>query len=70
MITGFLTLAGTLVAILFWVMKRRAAKADDPHMQNLKRYDQINRDIAKENSLAATAHATDDLDQLERLRNR
>lgn len=67
MITGILTLAGTLVSILFWVMKRRAARADDPVQQNRNRYDQIDSDISRGKSLAATEHATADLDELERL---
>jgi hypothetical protein len=51
-------------------MKRRAAKADDPLEQNRKRYDQIDKDIAKGDSMAASAHADDDLAELERLRNK
>lgn len=69
MITGFVSLATILLSILFWVMKRKAAKADDPLQQNLKRYAQIDKDIAKGNSLAATLHASADLDELERLQN-
>ena len=69
MLTGFLTLAGTLLGILFWAMKRHAAKADDPGQQNITRYAQIDKDIAKGNSLAATAHADADIDELERLQH-
>jgi hypothetical protein len=69
MLAGFLTLAGTLLGILFWAMKRHAAKADDPGQQNRKRYAQIDKDIATGNSLAATAHADDDLAELERLQH-
>jgi hypothetical protein len=67
MVTGLITLAGTLVAGLFWWMKWRAARAADPVQQNRNRYEQIDADISRGNSLAATEHATADLDELERL---
>lgn len=67
MITGFLTLAGTLLALLFYELKRHDSKESDPKQQNLERYATIDADISKGNSLDATAHATADLDELERL---
>ncbi len=69
MITGFVALAGTLLSIMFWMMKRSAAKADDPLQQNAKRYDQIDKDISKGDSTALTLHASADLDELERLQS-
>jgi hypothetical protein len=69
MLTGFLTLAGGILSILFYLMKRHDTREDDPKQQNLERYAQIDRDIAKGNSLAATLHATADLDELDRLQN-
>lgn len=67
MITGFLTLTGTLLALLFYELKRQDARKDDPKNQNLERYRQIDADLVKGNSLVASAHATADLDELERL---
>lgn len=69
MVTGIITLAGTLIGILFWMMKRHAAKMDDPLQQNRERYAQIDKDIARGNSVATTLHASADLDELERLLN-
>jgi hypothetical protein len=52
-----------------FLVRRGAAKADDPIEQNRKRYEQSDKDISERDSAAATSHAGDDLDQLERLRN-
>ena len=68
MITGFVTLAVTLLTILFYELKRRDARQDDPKEQNLERYAKIDADIARGDSVAATSHATADLDELDRLR--
>ncbi len=69
MITGFVALAGTLLSILFWELKRHATREDDPKQQNLERYQKIDRDLVKRDSLAATVGASDDLDLLDRLQN-
>lgn len=69
MLTGFLTLAGTLLAILFYELKRRDARADNPLNQNAKSYAQIDADLVKRDALTATAHADADLDELERLQS-
>lgn len=60
-------MATGLVALIFWVIKRRAAKADDPLVQNQNRYDQIAKDISTGKSVPLTVHATADLDELDRL---
>ncbi len=65
-----IALAGTVAAGLLWWIQRRAAKNDDPGNQDQKRYEQIDQDIANRDSTAATSHATDDLDDLDRLQNR
>jgi hypothetical protein len=69
MLAGFLTLAGTLLAILFYELKRHDSREDDPKQQNRERYAQIDADIDNGNSLVATGHATADLDELDRLQN-
>jgi hypothetical protein len=65
-IAAALTLLGGLVSLAFWLIKRRAAKADDPIEQNRKRYEQIDQEIAKPR-LHAGHGLSDDLDELERL---
>jgi hypothetical protein len=67
MLTGFLTLAGTLLGLLFYELKRKNAKADDPLNQQKARYEQTDQDLTKRDSLGASAHGLDDLEQLERL---
>jgi hypothetical protein len=52
-----------------FLVRRRAAKADDPKEQNKVRYEQIDKDIASGDSTVSTLHADNDLDALERLRN-
>lgn len=69
MITAALTFAAGIIAFLFYETKRADAKRDDPRNQNAKRYTQIDQDIAKGQSLVATIHASDDLDELDRLQN-
>jgi hypothetical protein len=69
MVTGFVTLIGTLLSIMFWIMKRHAQQADDPRVQNQKRYAQIDQDILGRDSVPASVHALDDLDELDRLQN-
>jgi hypothetical protein len=49
-----------------WILRRWAAQAD-PGQQNAKRYEQIDKDIAGQNSQGALAHSSSDLDELERL---
>jgi hypothetical protein len=61
-IIGLLTLAGTI----WWALYQRDKS---PLEQNRDRYDEIDQDIAKGDSMAATAHADADLNELERLQN-
>ena len=76
MIPGIISLLSAALAFLFWWLKRRASQAADPRLQNQKRYEQIDLDIAlasKPNAskpadtLRISAHADADLDELERL---
>lgn len=69
MIAGIISLAGLLVGLLAWWIKRRAARKDDPKEQVHERYEQIDQDIAKGDSMALTLHADNDLDTFERLQN-
>jgi hypothetical protein len=66
---AIIQLLAEVTGLASWWAKRKAAKNDDPLEQSKKRYAQIDQDIAKGDSLAATAHADDDLAQLERLQN-
>jgi hypothetical protein len=52
---------------IFFFLKRKAKKDDDPLEQNKQRTEQIDKDIAKEDSKQATLNASADLDELERL---
>jgi hypothetical protein len=70
MLTGFVTLIGTLLSIVFYVMQRSDAKSANPINQAADRYETIDKDIAERDSLAASAHASDDLDLLDRLQVR
>ena len=56
-----------IVQDIFWLIVRRKKQQDDPVQQNRNRYDQIDKDIATGDSTVTTAHATDDLDELDRL---
>ncbi|HEX9232710.1 MAG TPA: hypothetical protein VF849_01540 [Blattabacteriaceae bacterium] len=52
---------------IFFFLKRKARKLDDPLEQHKKRIEQIDKDIKSENSIQATLNATSDLDELDRL---
>lgn len=74
MITSILSVVSLGLGLLFWWLRRRAQSAADPMENNRKRYDQINDDITRAirakttaDSLGAAAHASADLDELERL---
>ena len=67
MATGILSLVATLLGILFWWLKRSAAKAADPIEQNKNRYAQIDKEIASGNSGDLTIGGGADLDELDRL---
>ena len=67
MTTAIISLVSLVLGIIFWFLKRRDAQTNDPQTQNRKRYEQIDRDIATQNSDAATLHSNSDLDQLDRL---
>jgi hypothetical protein len=67
MTTAILSLATLLFGILFWFLKRRDAQTNDPLEQNRKRYEEIDRDIATQDSAAAAVHSNSDLDELDRL---
>lgn len=70
MAAALITLATTLIGLLFWFIKRKATAADDALQQNRNRYAQIEKDIARGDANAATLHATGDLDELERVLDR
>lgn len=70
-----MTLAAGIVAILaavipfgIWLYRTNREQAATPEAQDKKRYEQIESDIAKRDSDAATLHGGDDLDELDRLR--
>lgn len=67
MTTAIISLVSLLLGIIFWFLKRRDANENNPKTQNEKRYEQIDRDIATQNSGAATLHSNSDLDELDRL---
>ena len=67
MTTAIISLATLLLGILFWFLKRRDAQTNDPLEQNRKRYEEIDRDIATQDSSAAALHSNSDLDDLDRL---
>ena len=60
---------GTILAIVFWMMKRHASKVDDPLEANRKRYEEIDAQIARGDSVALTIGASADLDELDILQN-
>jgi hypothetical protein len=66
-VTAILAIVAALVPLLVWWIRRSAEKKDDPIQQHRERTEQIDQDIAKRDSLAATRHATDDLDELDRV---
>jgi hypothetical protein len=67
MTTAIISLVSLVLGILFWFLKKRDATRNDPLTQNRNRYEQIDHDIATENSDAATLHGNSDLDELDRL---
>jgi hypothetical protein len=67
MFSVLIPLLTVALGLVFWWVKRQAGEADDPLEHNRQRYEQIDKDICNANSLDATAHATADLDELERL---
>ncbi|MDB6057237.1 MAG: hypothetical protein JWO95_1081 [Verrucomicrobiales bacterium] len=67
MTTAIISLVSLVLGIIFWFLKRRDAQTNDPQLQNRKRYEQIDRDIATQNSDAATLHSNSDLDELDRV---
>jgi hypothetical protein len=69
MTTAIISLATLLLGILFWFLKRRDAQTNDPLEQNRKRYEEIDRDIATQDSAAAALHSNSDLDELDRLQH-
>lgn len=69
MTTAIIGLLAALVPFIIWLIRREMTKQADPLEQNRERYKQIDADIAKGDSNTATAHADDDLDELERLQH-
>jgi len=67
-LSGLVAIGAALVPFIIWLWKRHDANIDDPGNEQKKRYETIDSDIAKGNSLVATQHASDDLDELDRLR--
>ena len=68
MATGIIALLSSLVALLFWWLKRRASQRDDPAQQNRGRHEQAESDVARRDGADASRHGLDDLDNLDRLR--
>lgn len=66
MITGFVSLIGTILGIVFWEWKRKAAQDDDPAVQ-LNRLHQSNEKIIANRDVNAVNIAI--ADKLERLRD-
>lgn len=62
MVASILTIAAIGVTILWWYLQRKT----DPANEHKERYEQIDNDIAKQ-SPQSIVHATDDLDELDRL---
>jgi hypothetical protein len=67
MTTAIISLVSLVLGIIFWFLKRRDTEENDPQTQNKNRYEQIDRDIATQDSNAATLHSNSDLDELDRL---
>ena len=67
-IGAFATLAVTILGFLFKEILSHQAKEALPTTQHENRLAQIDRDIARGDSLAATVNASADLDELDRLR--
>lgn len=59
----------TVLGLAFWLLRRGIEHHDDPLNNHKERYETIDKDIASRNSKAATAHATAELDELDRVRN-
>lgn len=55
---------GVLVPFVIWLIKRRVERESDPLENHRERYAKIDKDILAKDS---TAHASADLDELERL---
>lgn len=68
MTAAIIAIIAAVVPFAIWLWKRRAEKADDPQQQHRKRYEQIEKDIARRDSTGSTLHGGDDLDALDRLR--
>ncbi len=67
MSSGLISLLTVLLSLLFWWLRRRRENRENPNEQNRKRYAQIDADIARRDSNAASVHSSTDLDELERL---
>jgi hypothetical protein len=67
MVTGIIALLGTVAAILFWFLKRYGARQDDPLVHQQKRYEEIDKELVKRDSQAASAALDDDLNKLSAL---
>lgn len=63
MIASILSILGIGAAILWWWLQR----TNNPLSEHRQRYDQINADISEQESETTMAHASADLDELERL---
>ena len=69
MTIAILTILGALIPFGIWLYRTNREQAADPLEQNRKRYEQIDQDIAGQDSKVATGNASADLDELDRLRN-
>ncbi|MDB6017669.1 MAG: hypothetical protein JWR19_2158 [Pedosphaera sp.] len=69
MTIAILGIIAALVPFIIWLVRRQAAKKDDPITQNEKRTEQIDKDIAKGDGVQAGVNGANDLDELDRLQN-
>lgn len=69
MTAAILGILSALIPFVIWIIRRRAEAKDDPQKQHERAYREIDSDIAIGNSGRASAHASDSLDELDRLQN-
>jgi hypothetical protein len=67
MATGIIALLGTLAALLFWFLKRYAAKHDDPIEQLTEEKEANAKDLITRNPERINTRLDDDLNELQSL---
>jgi len=65
--SAILAIAVPLVGLLVWWIRRKAETKASPEEHHRERWIKIDEDISKRNSVDATANASADLDEFERL---